>query len=303
MYECVRLDPNQQPDAFTQSAIALLPNNLQDVLKEKSKHTQPILIAARDNGSLAGILLAAYNVTLRFAKVEYLFVLENHRNKHVGRKLLATFENEVNPSTILEIIYPGNEPQSPAIEKILKANQWSEGRPHVIRCFFHPATFSAPWINIKSRYPKDCKEFKWKELREKDKKSIDLIAKQGHFPPYLSPFRDEKLIDLNYSLGLRKNGNVVGWVITHKEDPNTTRFAALYIEHHLRHTGAAIYLLASAIRRLIAMPTPVAVMDVSLSQTGSSWIKLVEKRLIPYATKVVKLKQAWKKAAKMPSTP
>lgn len=297
MYECIRLDPKKQPDTFMQASLALLPNHLQISFKEDLKHTFPIAIAANFNGTPVGILFAFYHLTFGFAKVEYVFVSEAHRNKHAGRQLLAAFEKEVKPRTVLELIYPDNELESPAIEKILKANQWIHSRPYVLRCFFQPATFSAPWLNMKFSYPKGCKEFRWKELREKDRKSVIQKEKEGHFPSYLSPLRDEKLIDPDYSLGLRMEGSVVGWVITHRIDPDTVRYSTLYIDHSLRYSGAAIHLLANSIRRLVAAPPPVAVMDVSLSETSSSWVKLVKKRLIPYATKVVTFSQSWKEAS------
>lgn len=296
MFECVRLDPNHQPDPFRESAFGLLPKHLQKAFREKSKSIIPIAIAARAGDAPAGIVFAFYHATAGFARIEHLFVAEEHRNQHIGRQLLASLEKEVKPRTVLDIIYPENEPESPQIEKMLKAGGYTNSRPFIIRCVFEPATFYAPWIDSKFRYPKGCKEFRWKELREKDRKSIDTIQKQGHFPAHLSPFKEEETIEMINSLGLRMNGEVVGWIITHRVDPDTVRYSAFYIDHSLRGSGAAIHLLASSIRRHVAMPTPVAVMDVSLDQADASWVKLVKRGLVPYAKKVIMLRQAWKLA-------
>lgn len=297
MYECVRLNFSPQPDVLAQAFLLLVPDKIYAEIKHNVPSYTTIVLGAHLDGKPIGILAASYNHVLKFADILHLYVEEGHRSQHVGRNLLALLEKEVKTGTTLTLLYPENQSETIPIEKMLAANKWQGSRPYVIRCFFDPYTFGAPWAKKLCRYPKGIEEFFWKDLKPEERADLVYRGDQKQFTRTLSPFREESLIEPLNSLGLRLNGRVVGWMITHRIDPETIRYSAFYIEHSLRKSGAAIPLLASAIRRHMASPTPKAVMDVPLDQTESSWIKLITTRLAPYATEVVNIRQAWKTTA------
>lgn len=298
MYGWVRLHLHDRTDPLVHSFLPLIPDPILANLPEESKYFKVIALGARLDNLPAGVLVAVYDTMHGCTDINHFLVAGPHRNKHVGRMLLAQLEKEVKPSTLLRLIYPAGQPESPPIEKILAEGRWDGSRPYVLRCFFHPPTFDAPWLHYPFHYPKGFEEFSWNEVTEDEKEDLRRRKIQGQFPPALSPFKEEQIIEPLNSLGLRKDGRITGWMITHRIDPDTIRYSALYIEHEYRRAGIAIHLLASSIKRHIAAPTPLAVIEVPLHQTHSSWGSFVKKRLVPYASNVVELRQAWKKSGR-----
>lgn len=273
-----------------------VPAEVKAALKDIGPEDIPVLFEAFHNNASAGIVIAVIEKTLKMAEILFVYVRPEHRNQHLSRQLVAKVEAAARKegAHMCTCVYPLADPFTEAVEHTLKALSWKGKRPFLIRCFFDPFTFNPPWLRFDARYPPGYEEFLWKDLTSDDRAELSAKKWQRRFSPSVSPFRGEENIELLNSLGLRFQGKVVGWMITHRVDPETIRYSSLYVERSLQMTGIAMKLLAHAIERHVRAPTKRAMIEIPLLEVDSSWIRLIEKRLVPYATETARLQQAWK---------
>jgi hypothetical protein len=118
---------------------------------------------------------------------------------------------------------------------------------------------------------------------------------QGRIHPLLNPFANKEMpMETINSLGLRYQGEVIGWIITHRPNPETIRYSNLYVDPRFYFKGFAISLLIKSMQLHQLTPdVPHALFEVNLTETEPSWWNFVKRRLIPYATKTERFKWAF----------
>ena len=189
----------------------------------------------------------------------------------------------------MEWTFDQDSASAPAIEKILASLGWSPPILYLIRLHFDAYAFNPPWIHRPFLLPTDMHFFSWKDLLPQDKETIQYLRAQGRFLPYLSPLYQEESIDLETSIGLRKEGALVGWSITRRPDSSTILYSSLYIDSSLLYAGYGIQLLIESIRRHKKLPIPNALFEINLKEIDPSWWHFVNKRLLPLTSKVEKI--------------
>ena len=197
-------------------------------------------------------------------------------------------------ASILSLTYPLEEETTLAFEKVLVANDWKDTRPFMIRCIFRRETFPREWIPKSPNYPSAFQEFFWRDLTEADRKKLKIMQAQKIFPPTVSPFINENQIEFLNSLGLRHEGEIVGWMINHRVDPDTIRYSCFFIQRPYRNLGYSIKLLIDSIDLHLQSTVPFGMLELPLLQVNKAWIQFIQRRLVPYATSVTHINQAWK---------
>lgn len=272
-----------------------IPEKILKVTSSQDPSTKILLIGAMDNQTPIGICIGQLNPDLHLLDILHVEVRKSHRNQQVGRTLLAKVQEEAvkAKAEIFSLVYELNTPETQAIEKIVLANSWKGSRPFLIRAVFDLVGFNAPLLHLNLKYPKGYKEFRWKYLKERQRNSLMYREESGQFPHAISPFQEENLVEPQNSLGLEHEGRVVGWMITHRVDPETVRYTALYSEPSHEHTGIAIKLIVGAILLHKQKPTKWALIEIPYLQVHPTWIRFVKQRLLPFAESVTYLQQAW----------
>jgi GNAT superfamily N-acetyltransferase len=263
---------------------------------QEISNTTSIAIAATDNDKPVGLLLASFIPSLRTTEVHSIFVEEPFRHSGIGTQLVIHLEQELHRQKCKNVHfhYPQEEVCTPYLEKILKKQNWSGPRYLKVSLRFLESTFDPPWLRIEYKYPPHFKEFLWKKLLKEDRYSIQNLENQGAIPPFVSPFNDEKTIELENSLGLRYKGEMVGWMITHRTSPDTIRYTSLFIIKKFEKIGPAIKLLSDSILLQKQAKVTWGVFELNFEQSPMSWIKFVKRRLIPYADVVKYTRKCWK---------
>ncbi len=299
MYELIRLAIPAQAEALRARYGALVPQPLhgcfagQDPQHDSQKSI--IAIAATYQAEPVGIVLASCGSVPATVEVHHLYVLPEHRNKQLGRQLLGSLQTAAESAggRYFFLVYPSGEPTTPAIEKVLAAIGWKGKRPFMVRCHFEMLTFDVPWVHTPYCYTPEFEEFPWAELTATERQDLLKRQHQGFFKGAISPFKDEATIEPLNSLGLRHQGRVVGCMITHRLDPDTIRYTALYIEPGLPAHKLGPKLVFNAVRLHMHAPTTWSLLEMPLLQVRTSWARFIENRLVPYAYKVNRLVQAW----------
>jgi GNAT superfamily N-acetyltransferase len=257
--------------------------------------TRWVAIEARLAGELVGLLLSEIYPLLRIAQLYSLVVKPKYRHQGIGRQLFAFAEDwlvQEEQVQSIELIYDQTDPFAAPLEKIMASLGWPSAKLFLIRCHFDAYTFNPPWIHLIYHLPSPMSFFDWKNLLPNERNAIDYLANQGRFLPYLSPFHEEEFVDKETSVGLRKDGEVIGWSITRRPNPLTIRYSSLYVDSSLLHSGIGIQLLVESIRRHKQLPIPHAIFEVNLMEIDPSWWRFVKRRLMPMASKIEHLKKA-----------
>lgn len=145
-----------------------------------------------------------------------------------------------------------------------------------------------------SNLPNGYEIFPWKEVTEEEKQEIQsmMIARQMH--PMISPFESPETVEAINSLGLRYNGNIVGWMVTNRSDDQTINYSILYVEDEHRSKGFSKILLGKAISLQKASPVPFASFELRLDKSPVEWQKFIIKELHYKAQKIGRTFILWK---------
>lgn len=256
-----------------------------------------VAVEARLDNQLAGLALAEVYSHNHFAQLYSFVVKEDYRRQGIGQQLFAFLQKwliEQEQVQALGIEYERKAPYAPALEKIVASQGWLPPYTYLIRCCFDAQTFNPTWVQRTNPLPPSMTFFSWKDLLPAEKERIHYMHQQGMFPFYLSPFQEETLIDLETSVGLRQEGKLVGWSITHRINPETIRYSILYIDRSLHRSGWGIQLLVASIQRhkQLSLSIPHALFEIKLKEIDPSWWHFVKKRLLPLAHHVERMRWA-----------
>ncbi|MBA3815895.1 MAG: GNAT family N-acetyltransferase [Parachlamydiaceae bacterium] len=305
MYELKRLEwhklqsENSFSD-FNKLFEALVPPAFHCCLQGKDPNdiseTSLIAIGALHQGEPVGIVLASCYRHTHYVKVHYIHVLPEHRNHHIARQMLqavyAVAKDE--GGRYFTLIYKLEDPLSRALEKVLIACNWNPAQPFMIECLFECLTFDPPWFKAPYKIPSSIQEFPWSDLTKDEREQILHDERRGVIPLAVLPFRNEHLVEPLNSLGLRYDGRVIGWIITHRTAPDKIVYQALYIERSFHFLGPGIKLLIDSILIQKKVPIKWSAFQLPLTQVHPAWIQFINRRLIPYADEVIHYVQAWR---------
>ncbi len=210
-----------------------------------------VAVGVSYEGRSIGLGLAELLSDGRSGNILSVFVVPDHRNRGIGTALIGRLEGELQTRgcTQLELVYSLDAPATPAIERILEKWGWSAPQPRMLLCHGDRRILEAPWIG-RARLPVGFSIFPWSELTADDRSAMRRQQDfQPWYPEALSPFQDEGMAEPGSSLGLRHQGQVVGWLITHRVSSMLIRYHSLFIRADLRRRGCVLPLLAEAFRR------------------------------------------------------
>lgn len=225
------------------------------------------VLAARRGAEPIGLAIAERRPAAGAASLLALTVAEPDRRQGIGRMLFGEIE-AVSKQTGMRAIgaeYLGGTDPGTAEASFLKACGFDAPRPGIhiwggskglmtelprVRHLRLPDVFEAsPFTSLTRR--------EYEEVRQ---------GEGVWYPPDLSPFADEDLIDKERSLVLRYDGAVVGWMILEPFDARTMLFKTMFVRRQHQRMGRGIALAAEAGRRLVSDPA------------FSEWLLFVEAR-------------------------
>lgn len=251
------------------------------LLQTLQPQSSVVAIAASDSNEPSGLAIAEIQPEQRSSKILSIFVESNYRNQGIGTALLKRLESELQMSNCetSELVYITGSPTTFILEQLLQNCNWSEPQPRMLvgksTC---TSILDAPWMK-RTDLPAAYSLFPWQEITTAERIAL---YQQANFwiPPQLMPFQHEQNLEPLNSLGLRYQGEVVGWIITHRLDPDTIRYTSGFTRPDLQKLGRYISLIANAIQMQIAAKIPFGIWTVPLEFSGM--VHFVKKRMSPY---------------------
>jgi len=232
---------------------------------------QMTAVIASLQGRTVGLGMAEIKPDDDFAELISLFVLPDHRHRGLGARLMAGIEQALIRQDCAEVImnYQSDWPSLAAIERLIKKREWSPPEDTWILCRQTTERIAdRAWLK-EYKVSEDYDLFPWNELTEKDRQYIQSRQeKEQWFPEIVSPFQEEARIEPINSIGLKFEGKVVGWMITHRTAPDTIQYTALFMDRDHRREGQASGLQAESINRQVASDVPNMIWTVHPSNTA-----------------------------------
>lgn len=278
-----------------------LPSHLQEWLPDTARHyLQPgegFLLVANWSGQIAGFLLASVSPGTRSSEIEGLAVLPAFRHRGIASEMVRIFEDRARElaSVVGIILYEDRHPDLADIQAILKSRGWKKPQLHIQRYHFHVHEFHPSWFEREYPLSSDFEIFPWKYLTDKERSRIDYQLRGGTFDADVYPFSEvTDTTEYLNSLGMRHQGELIGWMVTHRLQPDTIRYSCFYICDHYRHRGFSLRLLIDAIRLQQKSDVPNATFELRVPRLEPRWCRFVEHRLAPYAQAKSAVMMCWK---------
>jgi len=254
-----------------------------------------VAIGASDSDKPIGLALAEIFPDSKSAEVLSIFVARTHRRQGIGTALLTRLEEELflRGCTSAELVYITGQPTTISLERLLQKCNWKPPQPRRIVC---KSTIdkiaNAPWMQ-KHSLPASYTIFPWVEITPEERVAIQQQQKAKPWipPDLIPPTCDEHLEPLN-SLGLRYQGQIVGWVLTERIAPDTISYNLMFVRRDLQKMGRGISLVTNAIQRQAKANIPRGIYTVWL--TNSPMISFVKKHMIPYLTSLEESRGSFK---------
>jgi hypothetical protein len=246
---------------------------------------RPIAVTARTLEGPGGLVLARLSETGE-PTAELLSVLVGTalRNQGLATALLSALDAELvrRKVTTLTAVYMTGSPSIPALERVLAKCGFSPPECRKIVVKFTPEEASRTEWYRKAKLPPGSSIFPWTELSDADRDHLKQSqAERAWIHPELEPWRCDQHFDTVSSVGLRKSGEVVGWVINHRVRPDLVAFTTSFVRYDLQRRGAIFPLYVASLERLRG--TGVMCSLVTSSQF-ESMRQFVLRRCAPFVT-------------------
>ncbi len=261
-------------------------------------------LEAQESIIAMGVNIASQPVSLAIAElVPYthkaqilsIYVKSENRQQGIGGSLLRSLSQKLQTLGCreLELGYTAQTNSTDALEKLLNRQGWSIPQPKMLVC--HSITErmkQAPWL-YSARLPASFSIFPLIQLTNQEYQIIQQQqALNPWYPEILSPFRGDLPVEPLNSLGLRYQGQVVGWMATHRIAPDIIRYTNLFVRQDLQKMGRAIPLIAEAIKLQLKSNIP---RYTCAAEVGNKpMVKFVRRRLQPFLTQVRESRQSHK---------
>ena len=218
---------------------------------------QPLFTAgAMHGGAPVGLALAAPATDQKPATVHSLGVVPEHRHSGVGTALLAALEDNLRGRGVstVQASYRSDLEHRTALERILDRRGWDAARGvrRLYRSSFDTIR-TAPLLEADT-LPEGFTLFDWPDLTPHERATLRRgLGGSGAdaYPEALDPFQLPDRVDERCSVGVRRDGEIAGWMVVHRLRDDVMQYTSLFVRPALHRHQVARVLLGEAIRRQI----------------------------------------------------
>lgn len=253
------------------------------------KRSSAVAVGARAGGFPSGLALASHSPGGSTASVLSVYVLPFYRGRGLAKKLLERLEDELAARGCRDVdatFVTGGETTT-ALRRVLRARGWDEPAARLrIMTGDIRRIAEAPLLRLLegNRLPPGD-VFDWHALGWLERKRYQRqLRSETWVAADINPFAPDPLgaqVEPLNSLGLRIEGRLAGWMITHRIQRDTIRYSRWCIEPGLAGGIGAGWLLAEAIRRQVA-DGAVERGSWAARVDNESMRRFIDKRLAPW---------------------
>ena len=263
-----------------------------------------VAIGAVEGDRPVGLLLAEIEPTA--AIVLSLYVTPAHRQRGIATALLNQLEQMVMQQKILQrqvkelqLVYMTGKPTTVALERLLQNSHWALPETSMIVCKSTTDRIAAALWMKQYPLPSAFQICPWVEITAAEVQQVEQQqADRPWIPADLAPSRQEGRLEPINSLGLRHQGQLIGWVLTHRLDASTIRYTCSFICPDFQRMGRLVPVYVEAIRRQHQAGIPNGIWTVPVHHPAM--FNFVKNRMAPYMTSVEETRRITKRLALEP---
>ena len=241
-------------------------------------------VGAVSGDHAAGLVLGEHQLVGGVSEVLSLYVAPSYRGRGIGTALLKELEavSTARGCQRMELVYVEKPPATHALERLLLRLDWQPPQVRMVLCKVDRRVLQASWFT-KPNLPPEFEIFPWCDLRLDERVEIERSQRErSWYPETLSPFQDEDTQEPVTSLGLRYQGAVAGWLITHRLDARTVRYTTLFVREDLRGQHCWLALLHEALQRQAQALGLQSLGSFGVHAQNASMLRLLDAYLAPY---------------------
>lgn len=224
-----------------------------DLSKKKSRmHKNMIGVVATHEKKPVGLLLCTDDNTGANYRIHSFMTHPQYRKMGIGHSMINEIEAYVKKrgGRKIDLYYRSHWPSRHFLEKILTSQNWSEPKEDLIIVKGKASNVNMLFMHSGLELPAEYEFGAFREIDTEDRNYILKRKKEENwYLDYLDPFVQESSMCDAASLVLRKEGMIVGWVISHLIAPDLNEFTALFIDPVHRPYKMAHLLMREAITR------------------------------------------------------
>lgn len=216
----------------------------------------PIALGARspDDAQPLGLALAERVPGAEAITLLSVSVVPEMRRRGLGRALIGGIEHiaRAEGARRIDATWMHGGAQGEAVPGLLDQCGFAAPESRMLSVRFAAERMAeAEWLR---RYPvrTGYSIFSWADLGEDEREALQASQRaDAWIAPDLQPWDHDAMgFEPGTSVGLRYQGRVVGWVITHRLDADTVRYTCSFIRSDLGRLGRILPLYAESFRRL-----------------------------------------------------
>jgi GNAT superfamily N-acetyltransferase len=219
-----------------------------------ARGVSPVARYALLEGRPVGLLLAELPTAVRpSAELLSLFVAPDFRGRSLASRLLAELEIDLVNRGVRRITgsYMTGKPAIAALERVFAKSGFSAPVVRTVAVRFTPEEAARTDWYRRARLPADGEIFPWSELTGAERAELRRSqAEENWIHPELEPWNFDQHCDPVSSVGLRRAGKVVGWVINHRIAAGMVRFTISFVRRDLARRGGIFPLYVASLERL-----------------------------------------------------
>lgn len=244
------------------------------------KPNEPLLgIIAHWQGKPAGLIIMEKQ-TAENGLVLVWHVLKPHQGFGLGRKLVEQLERYVRSTEVhsLTLSFREDSRFRSQINKTLQRLGWQAPKKELMLYKFSPKQFmQMPWCQH-LHLPKAFEIFSWDTLTKTEKQHILTRQQQTNwYPAGFSPQFESPGFEALNSVGLRYQGEVVGWMVTHRVHPNVIEYSSLFVSPERQSLGRGYHLMVESVRRQHSLGIAHGIFQVQAN--NKAMLSFVERRM------------------------
>ena len=204
-----------------------------DLSKQKSNIQKPFIgILAIKNKQPIGLILASTESSQTVYRIHSFLVHPSFRQQGIGRNLVRHLEKHIAQlgGNKIEGLYQSHWKSEPYIQRLILQEKWSKPKAQLI--FVKGQVKNA--LVYFERFSPSFHTFSFLSFTQLKKSDLEYIQKKQTgiqwFDPDLHPFIQQTTIDPNCSFLLKKEGEITGWIVSHRLQADLNEITAFFID-------------------------------------------------------------------------